>query len=57
MAASYPLFDLILAFGEIEHRVSIFTIGLILIWLVLMLLCGILWFYFTWVSITEEKDE
>lgn len=54
IATAYPLFDLIKSFGEIEHRVSVLTVGLILIWLVAALLGSILWFYFVWSEITEK---
>lgn len=57
VAAAYPLFDIIQTFGEIEHKVSVLAIGLILIWLVLILFGGALWFYSTWMDITEEKEE
>ena len=58
MAASfYPLFDLIDSFGDVEHRVSTLTVALILIWLVIVLIFGILLFYFTWVDIVDGKEE
>lgn len=57
LATAYPLFDLIQSFGDIEHRVSILTVGLITIWLVAVLLCGILWFYNTWLDITEGDKQ
>lgn len=58
MAASlYPLFDLIDSFGDVEHRVSTLTIGLILIWLVIAVIFGLLLFYFTWIDITDEREE
>lgn len=58
MAASfYPLFDLIDSFGDVEHRVSTLTIGLILIWLVIVLIFGMLLFYFTWQDIIDEEEE
>lgn len=58
MAASfYPLLDLIDSFGDVEHRVSTLTIGLILIWLVIALIFGMLLFYFTWQDIIDEKEE
>ena len=55
--SAYPLFDLIRALGNIEHRVSVLTIGLILVWLVSALLGGLLWFYFTWIEITDDKEK
>lgn len=55
VSTAYPLFDLINSFGDIEHRVSILTLGLILMWLIAALLGGLLWFYFIWKEITEEK--
>lgn len=58
MAASfYTLLDLIDSFGDVEHRVSTLTIGLILIWLVIALIFGMLLFYFTWQDIIDEKEE
>ena len=58
MAASfYPLFDLIDSFGDIEHRVSTLTIALILIWLVIVLIFGLLLFYFTWIDIVDGREE
>ena len=58
MAASfYPLFDLIDSFGDVEHRVSTLTIGLILIWLVIAMIFGLLLFYFTWIDIIDEREE
>ena len=58
MAASfYPLFDLIDSFGDIEHRVSTLTIALILIWLVIVLIFGLLLFYFTWQDIVDGREE
>nr|DAO24041.1 MAG TPA: Cytochrome c oxidase polypeptide [Caudoviricetes sp.] len=58
MAASfYPLLDLINSFGDVEHRVSTLTIGLILIWLVVALIFGALLFYFTWQDIIDEEEE
>lgn len=58
MAASfYPLFDLINSFGDVEHKVSTLTVGLILIWLVIALIFGMLLFYFTWQDIIDEKEE
>lgn len=58
MAASfYPLFDLINSFGDVEHRVSTLTIALILIWLVIVLIFGLLLFYFTWQDIVDGKEE
>lgn len=58
MAASfYPLFDLINSFGDVEHKVSTLTIGLILIWLVIALIFGMLLFYFTWQDIIYENEE
>lgn len=53
-ASAYPLVELIQTFGNIEHTVSIVTIGLILVWLIIILLVGALWFYFTWIDITED---
>lgn len=58
MAASfYPLFDLIDSFGDIEHRVSTLTIALILVWLVIVLIFGLLLFYFTWIDIVDGREE
>ena len=58
MAASfYPLFDLINSFGDIEHRVSTLPIALILIWLVIVLIFGLLLFYFTWQDIVDGREE
>ena len=58
MAASfYPLLDLIKSFGDVEHKVSTLTIGLILIWLVIALILGMLLFYFTWQDIIDEEEE
>lgn len=58
MAASfYPLFDLINSFGDVEHKVSTLTVGLILIWLVIALIFGMLLFYFTWQDIIDENEE
>ena len=58
MAASfYPLFDLINSFGDVEHRVSTLTIALILIWLVIVLIFGLLLFYFTWIDIVDGREE
>lgn len=58
MAASfYPLFDLINSFGDVEHKVSTLTVGLILIWLVIALIFGMLLFYFTWQDIIDEEEE
>ena len=58
MAASfYPLFDLIDSFGDVEHRVSTLTIGLILIWLVIALIFGMLLFYFTLQDTIDEEEE
>ena len=58
MAASfYPLFDLIDSFGDIEHRVSTLPIALILIWLVIVLIFGLLLFYFTWQDIVDGREE
>ena len=58
MAASfYPLFDLINSFGDVEHKVSTLTVGLILIWLVIALIFGMLLFYFTWQNIIDENEE
>ena len=53
-ASAYPLVELIQTFGNIEHTVSIVTIGLVLVWLIIILLVGALWFYFTWIDITED---
>ena len=53
-ASAYPLIELIQTLGGIEHSVSIVTIGLILVWLVIALLIGAVWFYFTWIDITED---
>lgn len=52
-ASAYPLVELIQTLGDIEHSVSIVTIGLILVWLVIALLISALWFYYTWIDITE----
>ena len=56
-ASFYPLFDLIDSFGDIEHRVSTLTIALILIWLVIVLIFGLLLFYFTWQDIVDGREE
>nr|DAN12598.1 MAG TPA: hypothetical protein [Bacteriophage sp.] len=56
-ASFYPLFDLINSFGDVEHKVSTLTVGLILIWLVIALIFGMLLFYFTWQDIIDEKEE
>ena len=53
-ASAYPLVELIQTLGNIEHTVSIVTIGLVLVWLIIILLVGALWFYFTWIDITED---
>lgn len=52
-ASAYPLVELIQTLGDVEHSVSIVTIGLILVWLVIALLISALWFYCTWIDITE----
>lgn len=57
IVSAYPLFDLIRALGDVEHRVSVLTIGLILVWLVSALLGGLLWFYFIWIEITNDKEK
>ena len=57
ISAAYPLIDLIVSFGEVEHRVSILTIGLILIWLITALLGGFLWLFFTWMDIIREEEK
>ena len=56
-ASFYPLFDLINSFGDVEHKVSTLTVGLILIWLVIALIFGMLLFYFTWQDIIDENEE
>lgn len=53
-ASAYPLVELIQTLGNVEHSVSIITIGLILVWLIIALLIGALWFYFTWIDITKD---
>ena len=57
IASAYPLFDLIRALGDVKHEVSVLTIGLILVWLVSALLGSLLWFYFTWVEITDDEEK
>ena len=57
VASFYPLFDLINSFGDVEHKVSTLTIGLILILLVIALIFGMLLFYFTWQDIIDENEE
>ena len=55
IASFYPLLDIIHSCGDIEHSVSTLTLGLILIWLIVVLLIGMSLFYFTWVDIIDEK--
>lgn len=54
-ASLYPLLDIINSLGDVEHRISTLTLGLILIWLIVVLLLGMILFYFTWVDIIDEK--
>lgn len=54
-ASLYPLLDIINSLGDVEHRINTLTLGLILIWLIVVLLLGMILFYFTWVDIIDEK--
>ena len=57
IASFYPLLDIIHSCGDVEHSISILTLGLILIWLVIALIFGMLLFYFTWQDIIDENEE
>lgn len=55
IASFYPLLDIIHSYGDVEHSISILTLGLVLIWLVIALIFGLLLFYFTWMDIIDDK--
>ena len=54
IATTYPLIDLIKSFGDIEHSVSLLSIGLIITFLVLGMILSLLWLYFSWNEFLED---
>lgn len=52
----YVLFDFIKSCCDPFYSISVFSIAIIIVWIITALLLALLWLYFSWSEITEDYN-
>jgi len=52
----YVLFDFIKSCCDPFHSISVFSIAIIIVWIITALLLALLWLYFSWCEITKDYN-